>query len=146
MFNDQTVDLDSLGTCDIIFANSVLCRNPWKPKGRRALQQYNFSLFGEIVLSLDEVLHVGGILYIINARYRFEDTSVTRAYHATSVRKCTNPNWSDFYMPLWSPAGKEIRRRDVCVYTKRGHSHNASHFKEQRPHDRRHRHKDSSVR
>merc|ERR1712196_614415 len=78
-FNAEKMPLDSLGTYDIIFANSVLCHNPWNFH-RSAKEWYPFSLFEETVLLLDQVLHQGGILVIINTNYRFQDTSVGHAY------------------------------------------------------------------
>ena len=55
----------------------------------------------------------GGILVMINTNYRFDDTSVARAYRTAPVGNCTNR------VPVFTPAGGHLPPRDVCVFTKR---------------------------
>ena len=110
-FNAEKMPLDSLGTYDIIFADSVLCRNPWHFH-RNATEFYPFSLFEETVILLDKVLREGGIVVMINTNYRFQDTSVGHAYHEAPVHSCTN------FVPLFTPAGQRLPLQDVCVFTK----------------------------
>ncbi len=110
-FNAEKMPLDSLGAYDIIFADSVLCRNPWAFH-LNATEWYPFSLFDETVILLDQVLREGGILVMINTNYRFQDTSVAHAYQEAHVHGCTN------MVPLFTPAGQRLSLQDVCVFTK----------------------------
>ena len=110
-FNSEQRPLDSLGAYDIIFADSVLCRNPWN----RHIS-YPFSLFEQTTRQLDQVLNAGGILVMINTNYRFQDTSVAHAYREAHVEKCGN------FVPLFTPAGKHLSLQDVCVFAKQNNT------------------------
>ena len=112
-FNDEKMPLDSLGMYDIVFANSVLCRHPWD-HNRTAADWYPFERFQETIKKLNQVLREGGILVMINTNYRFDDTSVARAYRTAPVGNCTRNR-----VPLFTPAGGHLPPRDVCVFTKR---------------------------
>ena len=117
-FNSLKQPLDSLGTYDIIFADSVLCHHPWK-RNKTATEWYPFSLFEETVVLLDKVLREGGIMVMINTNYLFQDTTVGQAYQAAPVHECTN------FVPLFTPAGDHLPRgplQDVCVFTKQNTS------------------------
>ena len=114
-FNGEQRPLDSLGTYDIIFADSVLCRHAWNFHVK-AMEWYPFSLFEETTRQLDQVLNAGGILVMINTNYRFQDTSVAHAYKEARVEKCGN------FVPLFTPAGEQLSLQDVCVFAKQNNT------------------------
>ena len=53
VFMFKETALRALGTYDVIFANSVVCRHPWDPMPANF---YTLSVFGETIATLSDVL------------------------------------------------------------------------------------------
>lgn len=125
-FNSAVWPLDTLGEYDIIFANSVLCMHP-PPDDFRMV--YPFEVFEKTLEQLDAVLRPSGLLILINANYRIEDTSVARLYssaHSEVGRPVSNPEGKICmnFVPLFDASGNALPVRDLCVYRKVA-THNA---------------------
>jgi SAM-dependent methyltransferase len=86
-FNGDSTTIDQHGPFDIIFANSVLCRNPALLNIGIMMDIFPVSDFEEIMQSLDESLKIGGLLAIINSNYDFMETEVGRKKY-NAISKC----------------------------------------------------------
>jgi SAM-dependent methyltransferase len=92
-FNGKKFDPVMFGPFDVIFANSVLTRNP-APLNFK--ETYPFELYNETITNLDAMLKPGGVLVIMNSNYHFHDTVTSRKYkilhnshHTTQL--CNDP-------------------------------------------------------
>jgi SAM-dependent methyltransferase len=72
-FNSEFFESGKIGCrkYDVIFALSVLCRNPHKD-----LAEYPFDTFDRTVSTIDCLLETGGILAAYNIQYHIEESSV----------------------------------------------------------------------
>jgi hypothetical protein len=85
--DDRIIFIDSVpdkisenGPFDVIFALSVLCKNPEAEYAEDLSSIYPFDAFENMINELDGYLKVGGWLVIRSANYRFSDTVVYKNY------------------------------------------------------------------
>ncbi|WP_157966212.1 class I SAM-dependent methyltransferase [Oceanibium sediminis] len=80
IFHADEAQLAAHGTFDLITAFSVLCRYPLTKGQVNISAAFPFSLFQELVATLDRHLSPGGVLMLYNAQYFFQDTDVAARY------------------------------------------------------------------
>ena len=84
------------GPYDIIFAMSVLCRNP-PPEGHR-WEEYPFARFEEAVAGLIGSLKAGGLLVLANANYALTQSRLIRHFDLLADPGMRDPG------PVWKVA------------------------------------------
>lgn len=102
-FIDSTEKLiESNGPYDIIFALSVLCKNPEAVHTDDLSQIYPFHVFERYVSLLSSNLNVGGCLVIRSSNYSFMDSHLSAGYKVVKSPNLREPQ--DF--PKFYPNGK----------------------------------------
>lgn len=86
----HAVALPDLGNFDLVLALSVLCRHRDTQDREDIAAIYPFCLFEEAVGRLVSVLKRDGVLVVLNANYRFEDTT-----HAVDFRLLLEGTFTD---------------------------------------------------
>mmetsp|Transcript_2744 Transcript_2744/g.8034 ORF Transcript_2744/g.8034 Transcript_2744/m.8034 type:complete len:251 (+) Transcript_2744:481-1233(+) len=125
-FNSLEYPLHAMGSYDVVFANSVLCRHPGF-----STRAYPFDTFAETVALLVMNLRRGGVLAAVNGNYRVMDAPAAHALSrvplscpgnppahsselpGTHTRCCTN------FVPLHARDGTQVPLEDHCIYTRR---------------------------
>ncbi|MBM3428531.1 MAG: class I SAM-dependent methyltransferase [Bacteroidetes bacterium] len=79
------------GPFDIVFALSVLCKNPEAEYASDLSMIYPFSNFENMVNELNEYLSEGGWLVIRSSNYRFKDTLIYSKYRLCSPQGMRDP-------------------------------------------------------
>jgi SAM-dependent methyltransferase len=82
--------LPDLGKFDLVLALSVLCRHRDTQDREDIATTYPFRMFEEAVGRLVSVVNRAGVLVILNANYRFEDTT-----HAADFRPLLRGTFTD---------------------------------------------------
>jgi chemotaxis methyl-accepting protein methylase len=80
-FIDSVIELiHSKGPYDVVFALSVLCKNPEAEYLESIASIYPFHVYNDLIEKLDSAIKPGGYLVIRSSNYRFRDTSVFGKY------------------------------------------------------------------
>lgn len=79
LFSDENI-IAHKGPYDIIFALSVLCKNPEAEFLEDISKIYSFEEYEKTVLFFDQILKPGGILVIRSSNFRFKDTSIFQKF------------------------------------------------------------------
>lgn len=80
-FIDSVIELiHSKGPYDVVFALSVLCKNPEAEYLESIASIYPFHVYNDLIEKLDSAIKPGGYLVIRSSNYRFRDTSVFEKY------------------------------------------------------------------
>jgi 2-polyprenyl-3-methyl-5-hydroxy-6-metoxy-1,4-benzoquinol methylase len=79
LFSNDTV-IAKEGPYDIIFALSVLCKNPEAEFIEDISKIYSFKEYEKTILFFDQILKPGGVLVIRSSNFMFKDTSVFKNY------------------------------------------------------------------
>lgn len=85
---------------DLIFANSVLCKQPEDKVVNNISGIFPFKRFNDIIKELDSALKCQGLFVIRHSNYRLEDTEVGFKY------ECLSSTETDF--PLFDKNGQKI--------------------------------------
>jgi hypothetical protein len=90
---------------DLIFANSVLCKQPEDKIVDNLESLFSFKQFNSIIKDLDSVLSINSLIVIRYSNYKFEDTSYAHKYQCLSTVK------TDF--PLFDTRGKKLNGQNL---------------------------------
>ena len=74
--------INDIGSFDIIFCMSILCRWPDTKYINNITNVYSFSKFQNTIRKLDKILAKNGLLVIYNSNFVFSDTSIYCQYDA----------------------------------------------------------------
>lgn len=93
------------GPFDVIFALSVLCKNPEAEYAEDLSMIYPFASYEKMIVELDTYLKIGGWLVVRSANYRFRDTAIF-----TNYRVCSNAGIREpIEFPKFDSTGKKLK-------------------------------------
>lgn len=93
------------GPFDVVFALSVLCKNPEAEYAEDLSSIYPFATYDRMVNELHGYLKVGGWLVIRSANYRFKDTTIYNNYQLCSPAGMREP----IEFPKFNASGKKLK-------------------------------------
>ena len=93
------------GPFDVVFALSVLCKNPEAEYANDLSSIYPFATYEGFINELDEYLKVGGWLVIRSANYRFKDTAIYNNYQLCSPEGMREP----MEFPKFDASGMKLK-------------------------------------
>ncbi len=93
------------GPFDLVFALSVLCKNPEAEYADDLSLIYPFQSYEKMIGELDGYLKVGGWLVIRSANYRFKDTSIAKNYELCRAQGIREP----LEFPKFDSNGKRLK-------------------------------------
>jgi SAM-dependent methyltransferase len=111
------------GPCDLVFAMSVLCRNP--PPRDHHWQEFPFAHFEEAVAGLAASLKPGGLLVLANANYTLTQSHLIRHFDLIADPRVRDPGqvWklasdgTELERP--APNNSDARIGTDCLFRKR---------------------------
>ena len=97
--------INEKGPFDIVFALSVLCKNPEAEYAEDLSSIYPFVAFERMINELDGYLKIGGWLVVRSANYRFKDTDIYKNYQV-----CTPDGLRiSIEFPKFDASGKKLK-------------------------------------
>lgn len=105
VFDSSAVSIAQHGPYDIVFAMSVLCRDPLK--GKEISQAFPFAEFANLTGQISDALRPGGLFCLYNSSYFFDDLPFQGKFRPVRSRRIA----TNGFVPKFDPAGQQVTTR-----------------------------------